>query len=341
MDKYKDIFESVLAELVETPKDERFLANAKIRWGKSDEWNKNKRFYSDLVATPAITAFNNESQKGVGIVGQLDHPMGTGNTLLSNASHLITKVWKDDQKVWWAETKIMNTSRGKDLLAVLKTGTKIGASLRGIGEVDKDGKVKAGLKISAIDFVSSPSFGASATVDQSSVFESFVPDEKYEFNEDDLTAVTNALDELSDKVVGMVQEKLKKSDHIEMTKGQIKVLPIWIKCSKDNPNIAPFHEWFKEMCGKFAKDNPQDQYAINEEQYRQSILKNEERIAGSFDNANTMFESRKRIEARQKEIDEALVGSRHDAKTISRLFAEYVLAGGKLSRVEYIKEFGF
>jgi len=339
--EFKDILESVLVELVETPKDKQFLAGLKFTWGKSDKRSKNNTFYTDLVATPAIVAFNTESQKGAGIVGQLDHPIGTAGTLLANASHLITKVWKDDSKVWWAEAKIMDTTRGRDLLAVLKTKTKIGASLRGFGEVDSSGKVKAGLQIRAIDFVSSPSFGASATVDQGNVFESYVPDEKYEFTEDDLTAVTDAMDELNDEVVAMIQEKLKKMDHVDMTKNEIKAMPIWIRMSKDHPDIKPFHEWFKEQQKLFGQNEPQDQYALNEEKRRQSTFKNEERMAGTFRSANTMYGSRQRIEARQKEIDQALAGKTMTGKTVSRLFAEYVLAGGHLSRADWIKEFGF
>jgi len=339
--EFKDIFESGLENFVETPEDKLFLGSGDIKFGKSDWRNKNDRIYPDLVATSAIKKFDSESQKGVGIVGQLDHPVGTAGTLLANASHLITKVWKDKDKVWWANVKIMNTTRGRDLLAVVKTKAKVGASLRAFGEVDSSGKVKAGLEIRAIDFVANPSFGASATIDKSNVFESFIPEEKYEFNEDDLTAVTNALDELSDETVQLIQEKLKKMDHIDMTKGEIKALPIWIRMSKDNPDIKPFHEWFEEQQKLFGQNTPQDKYAINEEQFRQNTFKNEERIAGTSRSANTMYDSKQRIEARQKEIDKALEGKSMTEQTVSRLFAEYVLAGGKLSKPNWIEEFGF
>ena len=339
--EFKDIFESVLVELVETPEDKQFLSRVKFKWGKSDEWNNNKRFYPDLVATSAIKTFNNESQKGVGIVGQLDHPIGTSGTLLSNASHLITKVWKDDSKVWWAEAKVMRTSKGRDLLAVLKTKTKIGASLRGFGEVGSDGKVKPGLEIRAIDFVSSPSFGASATVDQGNVFESFVPE--YEFTEDDLQEITSAMDELKDETIAAIQEKLAKEENIEMTAGKVKALSLWIRLQKDNPNIPPFHKWFDEQQKLFAQNDPNRRQAINEELYRQSRIREEKNIAGfSGDrNANLLYSSRKRIEARQREIDEALEGKTMSNKTISRLFAEACLAGYKGSRADWIREFGF
>ena len=340
--EYKDILESWIAELNETPEDKQFLATLKYTWGKSDVFNNNHRLYSDVVATPAITAFNKESQKGAGIVGQLDHPIGTAGTLLANASHLVTKVWKDKEKVWWAEVKIMNTSRGRDLLAVVKTGAKIGASLRGVGEIDREGKVKSGLEIRAIDFVSSPSFGASATIDQSNVFESFIPEEEDEFNEEDMKQLTDAMDSLSDETIKMIQEKLEKTDNIKMTPERIKGLILWIKCSKDNPNIAPFHEWFVEQQKKFGVTDSNLGEELNDGLRREATLKEEKNIAGGGHSANTMYGgNRKRIEARQKEIDEALSGSKYDQKTISRLFAEAVLAGYKGSRADWIREFGF
>jgi hypothetical protein len=339
--EFKDIYESGLVNFVETPEDKLFLGSGDIKFGKSDWRNKNNRVYPDIVADVAIKKFDSESQKGVGIVGQLDHPIGTAGTLLANASHLITKVWKDKEKVWWAEVKIMNTSRGRDLLAVVKTGAKIGASLRGVGEIDREGRVKSGLEIRAVDFVSSPSFGASATIDQSNVFESYIADEKYEFNEDDLTAVTDAMDGLNDGVIALIQEKLAKDDDIEMTPQKIKAFVLWIKMQKDDPNIPPFNKWFKEQEEKFAQDDPNYREVLNEGLRRDANFKAEERIAGSRSSANLMFDSRKRIEARQKEIDKALEGKTMTEQTVSRLFAEYVLAGGHLSRADWIKEFGF
>ena len=341
MNKYKDVIESELVEFVETPEDKLFLAKAKIKWGKSDERNKNNRLYPDAVASAAIEKFNKETGKSVGVVGQLDHPIGSSSTLLSNASHLVSKVWKDDKKVWWAEVKVFDTGRGRDLMTILKSGTKIGSSLRGFGETDKDGKVKPGLEVRAIDFVSSPSFGASATVSQSNVFESFVPEEEYQFNNDDLKEITSAMDTLNDKTIKLVQEKLEKDENIIMTEGKVKALSLWIRMSKDNPNIAPFNKWFDEQQKLFAQNDPNLQEELNDELRREANRRAEKRLAESPHNANTLFVSRKRIEARQKEIDDALKGKRMSEKTISRLFAEACLAGFKGTRAEWIEKFGF
>lgn len=341
MKKYNDIFEGTISEVKETPKDKQFLATAKIKWGKSDFRNLNGRMYSDLVATPAILKFNKEAQAGAGKIGQLDHPQNSGGTLLSQASHLVNRVYKDDSKVWWADCKILNTTKGKDLLTVLRTGSKIGASLRGIGEIDKQGNVKAGVEFKAIDFVSSPSFDHNATVDKSDVFESFVPEDTDQFDEEDLKEITKAMAGLSDSTIEMIHQKLETNDGILMTEERIKGLILWIKCSKDDKNILPFDKWFEEQQKKFGTDDPNFQEELNSNLRRQANFREEKRMADSPHNANLMFTSRTRIEDRQREIDEALKGSRYDSKTISRLFAEAILAGYTKSRADWIKEFGF
>lgn len=339
--KYKDVFEGMVAEVNKTSKDTNFLATAKIKWGKSDERNKNNRIYPDEVASAAIETFNKEAGKNAGVVGNLDHPIGASGTLLANASHLVSKVWKDREKLWWAEVKVFDTSKGRDLMTILKSGTTIGASLRGAGEIDKSGKVLPGLEFRAIDFVSAPSFGASASVDQSSVFESYVAENEDQFDEENLEKFTKAMAGLNDETIKLIQEKLANSEGIVMTKEKIEGLVLWLKCSKNNKNIAPFHEWFLDQQRLFGKENPNFQEELNSSLRRQANARAEKRIANSPQHANLMFSNKKQIEDRQRKIDEALKGSRYDTKTISRLFAEACLAGYKGSRADWITEFGF
>ena len=340
MDIYKDIFESVVKVVESKDKKSGFLDDIEFPWGRSDVFNKNHRYYPHKTFASAVSELNTRIGKA-NVPGQVDHPLGSGGTRLGDVSHILTKVWMGENKVAWARASILDTQKGRDTLKIIKSGVAIGASLRGFGEIDSSGKVKSGLQVKTVDLVVDPSFGADARVDQSSVIESYIADEKYEFSEDDLTAVTSAMDELNDETIALIQEKLRKSDHIDMTKRQIKAMPIWIRMSKDDPDIKPFHEWFKDQQKLFGQNEPQDQYALNEEKRRQSTFKNEERMAGTFRSANTMYGSRQRIEARQKEIDQALAGKTMTEKTVSRLFAEYVLAGGHLSRADWIKEFGF
>lgn len=335
MAKFKDMVEGVIAELVETPKDKQFLAKAKIGWGKSDFQNKNGRIYSDLIAAPAILKFNREAQKTVGILGNLDHPSGASGTQLSSASHLISKVWKDENKNWLADVKIMNTSRGRDLLTILKAGAKVGASLRGVGEVDKNGNVQSGIEFHAIDFVSQPSFDKFASVDQSNVFESFQAEEGDEFTNEDLKEITKAMDGLGDKTIEMIQQKL-ETEGVVMNEERIKGLILWIKCSKDNPNIQPFAEWFIDQQKKFGYGGSDFQEERNDRLRREANVKEEKRIAGFSFGVDKL-----RLEKRERDINEALKGKTMSERTLSRLYAEFILAGGKLSRAQYIIEYGF
>jgi len=333
--EYKDVVESQLYELAEA-KGTVFLSKWKFSFGKSDVFNKNQRYYPKKTFTSAVEALNTRIQKNP-VPGMTDHPLGGGNTRLSDVSHVLLKTWMENG-VAWAEAGILNTTRGKDTLKILKSNVPLGASLRGFGEVGSDGKVKPGLDIRSVDIVCDPSFGPDATITQANVIESYIAEE--EFNEEDLKQVTDAMDELSDATVQRLQEMLEKDGGGDWSKQELKALPLYIKALKDNPKLPTFHEWYKSWQEKFA-GGERDQYAINEELYGQSIVKNEERLAGSFDSANTLYSSRKRIEARQKEIDQALSGKVMTEKTVSRLYAEYVLAGGHLSRADWIREFGF
>lgn len=340
MNKYKDVFESTNT-FTEAKADSDFLGTLVFSWGRSDVFNKNHRYYPHKVFTSAVESLNTRIGKG-NIPGQIDHPLGSGGTRLADVSHILTKVWMDKNKVAWAEAKFLKTQKAKDALQIIKSDVKIGASLRGFGEIDKDGKVRPGLEVKTVDLVVDPSFGVDATITQSSVIESFVfEEEEYQFDEDDLKEITSAMDTLNDETIKLVQEKLEKDENIVMTAEKVKALSLWIRMSKDNPNIAPFNKWFAEQQKLFVKNDPNFQEEINSELRHKASLRAEKRLAESPYSANTMFESRKRIEARQKEIDEALDKSRYDAKTISRLFSEYCLAGGHLSRADWIREFGF
>lgn len=333
MNRYRDIFEST--HKWTEAKDSRFLGTLVFSWGRSDVFNKNHRYYPHKTFESAVNALNTRIEKA-NVPGQVDHPMGGGSTRLADVSHILTKVWMDKNKVAWAEAKFLKTQKAKDALEIIKSDVKIGASLRGFGEIDKEGKVKSGLEIKTVDLVVDPSFGDDAGIDQNSVIESYVPEEEAGFTNEDLKYITNAMNGLSDQTIVMIQEKLEKSDGIVMTEERIKGLILWIKMSKNNPNIKPFHEWFIEMQKKLGVKSSNFQEEINSGLRRKANLKEEKRIAGFSFGVDKL-----RLEKRQKEIDEALKGKKMSDKTVSRLFAEYVLAGGKLSRSEYIKEFGF
>lgn len=331
MDKFKDIVESGY-KLFEA-KDPNVLKTLEFSWGEADRENKNHRTYPDKVFRPAVKAlgFRIESAK---VPGQSDHPISGGGTRLSDVSHILTKVWMEG-KTAMAQADLLKTDAGRNTLHVIESGVKIGASLRGIGEVDKEGKVKSGLEIKTLDLVVDPSFTI-ASIDQSNVIESYIPEaEDYQFAEEDLEQVTEAMDTLNDATVEALKVMLEKETG-SWEKRHIKALPIYIEARKDNPNLPTFFQWFHQWTEKFGGKT---EGITEEENALKSSILEEKKMAGSFSGYSS--ERQKRIEKRQEQIDEALSGSKYDRQTISRFYAEAVEAGFKGDKKAFIEKYGF
>jgi len=160
MNKFDDLFESKIE--IEESKDDQVLATIKFPWIKSEIENLNKRFYPFEVVKTAVAKLS-EKIKQAYVPGQTDHPLMGGGTRLGDVSHILKAVWLKD-KVAYAEADILKTTKGSDVLRVIKSGIQMGASLRGFGEVGSDGKVKKGLEIASVDLVAYPSFGSDAKV---------------------------------------------------------------------------------------------------------------------------------------------------------------------------------
>jgi len=110
-----------------------------------------------------------KSQK---IAGQLEHPTTGIYTRLDKVAHILADVDYDQTtKLASAKSYILDTTKGKDFLTLLKSGLSVGASMRGIGQV-KDGVVQDDYSFDTVDFVLKPSFGADARIDASNLIES-------------------------------------------------------------------------------------------------------------------------------------------------------------------------
>lgn len=156
MNKYSDMVESTF-KIIEAGEKDQFLATLEFSWGEGDFKNKNDRTYPfEKVWKPAVETFENKVKASV-VPGQSDHPMLSSNTQLASVSHILQKIWLEGKKAF-ARASILKTSKGVDLLRVLKSGVTLGASLRGMGEVDAQGNVKPGLTIQTVDLVLNPSF---------------------------------------------------------------------------------------------------------------------------------------------------------------------------------------
>lgn len=135
---------------------------------RADEANNNGRIYPKLVLESAIKALN-EAITERRLVGELDHPT-YDMVKLSNASHIITKLWFEGNEVY-GEAEILSTPAGKVVESLIKDGIRIGISSRGMGTLS-EGKghkvVNEDFKLLTFDIVADPSTrGAFPTLSES------------------------------------------------------------------------------------------------------------------------------------------------------------------------------
>lgn len=125
---------------------------------KCDEQNNNGRIYSRKILESQVKAIQ-EKIKDRSLVGALDHPQNDA-IHLSQASHLITKLWIESSGQVLGECEILSTPSGQIVKALLTDGVKIGISSRGLGTVTENegGKyVNEDFRLITFDLVSDPS----------------------------------------------------------------------------------------------------------------------------------------------------------------------------------------
>lgn len=142
--------------------DSKYLARMKFKFGVADKLNGNDRIYPTEVLQIAFEQFNKKAELRK-VLSSADHPMGK-NVELKNVSHIIEKVYMDSDKNLWAEGGLLRTGSGRDIWAILKSGGKIGSSMRGFGKLGVDNKVESGYSMTGVDFVANASFGKDAQV---------------------------------------------------------------------------------------------------------------------------------------------------------------------------------
>lgn len=137
--------------------------------GRVNEANKNKRVYPEKVLKNAIGALQ-EKITNRELIGALDHPTNTNN-MLSQASHLITKLWLDNNEVLW-EAEVLPTPSGKILSDLIEANVRVGISSRGEGSLvqndDGTSTVAEDYRLVTFDVVADPSTrGAYASLSES------------------------------------------------------------------------------------------------------------------------------------------------------------------------------
>lgn len=197
--KLQEIYESVF-ELIEEAKNPNILATLKFVGAKADFENSNKRTYPKKILTKAVEDFNDEIRKQnvTGILANLDHAQGAYPSL-NKGSHLITKLWMDGD-LMRGEAKVLNTSRGRDVMTILKSGIKPGISIKGHGNLSKDGVIKddGTYKLFSADIVSKPSFGDVTKISSANLFESVnsmikEKEEKFDIGIEEFNALVDSM----------------------------------------------------------------------------------------------------------------------------------------------------
>ena len=128
------------------------------KFQKCDEQNNNGRVYPRPILESQVKAIQDKIDER-SLVGALDHPSNDA-IHLSQASHLITKLWVEKNGDVMGEAEILSTPNGKIVEALINDGVKIGISSRGLGSVSEGttGKVvNEDFKLITFDLVSDPS----------------------------------------------------------------------------------------------------------------------------------------------------------------------------------------
>lgn len=129
---------------------------------KGGDVNENHRIYPINILSEAIDQLQDKIKQRR-VVGELDHPPDA-KIHLDRVSHLITKVWVEDEDVYGELEILEKTEKGKILKGLIESGVQLGISSRGVGDVavverngEKYYEVQPGYQLITWDVVAEPS----------------------------------------------------------------------------------------------------------------------------------------------------------------------------------------
>lgn len=138
---------------------------AKGRFQMAETKNCNGRIYPLALLEREVQKLQPQVRSR-SLFGELDHPTIVA-TSLQNASHVITDLYMNGNEVI-GEYEVLETTKGKDLKAILEAKCKPGISSRGSGSLIREGsdlKVAHDFKLVSFDAVADPStYGAYPTI---------------------------------------------------------------------------------------------------------------------------------------------------------------------------------
>ena len=126
-------------------------------FARAGQATENKRVYPKKVWEREITRLE-KPMKERRVFGEIDHPLD-GRTSLSRVSHIVTDMTLEDG-ILVGEAEILDTDKGRNLMALLKSECKIGVSSRGYGSTKSNEKgeevVQEDYRLVTFDFVADP-----------------------------------------------------------------------------------------------------------------------------------------------------------------------------------------
>ena len=140
----------------------------------ANQLNNNSRRYSRSVLENAFRNLDEKIHRGQ-VFGSDRHP---DKIELDDVSHLFEGLELDSSGTGWVTCKILDTRRGKNLMAIIRNGGHVGVSARGRGTTKNVGgvdEVQSDYQIEGVDFLAgNPSFDVHAGAEH--IFESAAPE---------------------------------------------------------------------------------------------------------------------------------------------------------------------
>lgn len=120
-----------------------------------DVRNENGRIYSTQVMEAAIRRAENDFKSKKLLCTVDDHPSDPF-VAPGNASHVVTRAWCENGYLM-NEWEVLNTSKGRDLQALIDAKVSFGVSIRGLGSMDNHGNILEDYEYLGTDCVGNPS----------------------------------------------------------------------------------------------------------------------------------------------------------------------------------------
>ena len=126
---------------------------------QSDVVNRNRRLYPDAIMEREVESYKQNYVATKRAVGELSHPDNI-EINLDKITHLTESISKEG-KNYIGRAKILNTTAGKEVKALLEGGVQLGVSSRALGSVKLNemgiNEVQKDFSLRAIDIVFHPS----------------------------------------------------------------------------------------------------------------------------------------------------------------------------------------